>query len=103
MRAATNALLIIFVSFAPTGCQKKETPIAPSSSPVAPSKTDATPSYHPSMGDLMTMAIQPRHVKLGLAGQAKNWAYASYEADELKNAFSRIARTIPNYRNNDVA
>ena len=32
----------------------------------------ATADYHPSMGDLMTMAVQPRHIKLGLAGQQKN-------------------------------
>ena len=58
----------------------------------------ALPNYHPSMGDLMTMAIQPRHVKLGLAGQQKNWAYAKYELSELRNAFARIGRTIPTYQ-----
>jgi hypothetical protein len=61
-----------------------------------------TPDYHPSMGDLMTMAIQPRHTKLGLAGSQKNWAYAAYELSELRNAFARIARTIPSYRNSDM-
>ena len=54
--------------------------------------------YMPSFGDLMTMAVQPRHIKLGLAGQARNWAYATYELNELRNAFARIARTIPIYR-----
>jgi hypothetical protein len=68
-------------------------------------KMDATapPDYHPSMGDLMTMAIQPRHVKLGLAGQQKNWAYAKYELSELRNAFARIGRTIPTYQSVDTA
>ena len=56
------------------------------------------PDYHPSFGDLMTMAVQPRHIKLGIAGKARNWTYAAYEADELKNAFGRIGRTIPVYR-----
>ena len=56
-----------------------------------------TPDYHPSFGDLMTMAVQPRHIKLGIAGAAGNWAYAAYEVSELKNAFARIARTIPSY------
>ena len=60
------------------------------------------PDYHPSMGDLMTTAIQPRHTKLGLAGQHKNWTYAAYELSELRNAFARIARTIPVYRNTDM-
>lgn len=58
----------------------------------------AQPDYHPSFGDLMTMAVQPRHIKLGVAGKARNWAYAAYEASELRNAFGRIGRTIPSYR-----
>ena len=50
----------------------------------------------------MTMAIQPRHTKLGLAGRQRNWPYAQYELSELRNAFARIARTIPTYRNFDM-
>jgi hypothetical protein len=64
---------------------------------------DTQPDYHPSMGDLMTMAVQPRHIKLGLAGRQQNWSYASYELSELRNAFARIARTIPKYRSMDTA
>jgi len=60
------------------------------------------PDYHPSMGDLMTMAVQPRHIKLALAGREKNWKYAEYELSELRNAFTRIGRTIPVYRTADV-
>ena len=56
------------------------------------------PDYHPSFGDLMTLAVQPRHIKLGIAGKARNWDYAAYEASELRNAFLRIGRTIPTYR-----
>jgi hypothetical protein len=70
--------------------------------PAAAAAAGAPPDYHPSLGDLMTMAIQPRHTKLGLAGQAKNWPYAQYELSELRNAFARIARTIPVYRNIDM-
>ena len=70
----------------------------------APSATTSVqPDYHPSMGDLMTMAVQPRHIKLGLAGRQNNWAYASYELSELRNAFARIARTIPKYQTMDTA
>ncbi|MGE3334007.1 MAG: hypothetical protein AB7I36_10205 [Rhodospirillaceae bacterium] len=58
------------------------------------------PEYHPSFGDLMTFAVQPRHIKLGLAGHARNWAYAAFEAKELRNAFARIGRTIPIYQEN---
>ncbi len=59
------------------------------------------PEYHPSFGDLMTMAVQPRHIKLWLAGKQGNWAYAAYELSELRNAFLRIARTIPTYQSAD--
>ena len=64
----------------------------------APAPAGPQPDYHPSFGDLMTMAVQPRHIKLGMAGKARNWEYAAYEASELRNAFGRIGRTIPTYR-----
>ena len=60
------------------------------------------PDYHPSMGDLMTMAVQPRHIKLGLAGKHQNWIYAKYELGELRNAFTRVDHTIPKYQSIDV-
>jgi hypothetical protein len=64
----------------------------PAASPAA-----APVSYLPSVADLMTSAIQPRHVKLGLAVAARNWTYGAYEIRELRNAFARIVRTIPVY------
>lgn len=64
---------------------------------------NAQADYHPSMGDLMTIAIQPRHIKLYLAGEQQNWSYAAYELGELRNAFARIARTIPRYHAIDTA
>lgn len=63
---------------------------APAPGPAAPQV-----DYHPSFADLMTMAVQPRHIKLGIAGKARNWEYSAYEARELRNAFNRVARTIP--------
>jgi cytochrome c553 len=63
----------------------------------------APPVYRPSFGDLMTTAIQPRHVKLGLAGQEGNWEYAAYELRELQGAFRRIGQAVPTYRSNDMA
>jgi hypothetical protein len=71
---------------------------APAAAPAAP-----VPDYHPSMGDLMTMAVQPRHIKLALAARHRNWTYAAYELSELRNALARVARTIPIYRNSDTA
>jgi hypothetical protein len=58
--------------------------------------------YHPSLSDLMTMAVQPRHTKLGLAVRARNWTYANYEAGELNGAFTRISRSIPTYEGKDT-
>jgi hypothetical protein len=37
----------------------------------------AAQPYRSSLADLMTAAIQPRHIKLGLAGQEKNWPLAA--------------------------
>ena len=53
--------------------------------------------YLPSIADLMTSAVQPRHLKLSLAVKDGNWRYAAYELNELRNAFKRIIRTIPVY------
>lgn len=55
--------------------------------------------YHPGLGDLMTATVQPRHIKLGLAGQQKNWTYADYEAHELQEAFQRAEAVWPKWRN----
>jgi hypothetical protein len=54
--------------------------------------------YTPGLGDLMTMTVQPRHAKLGLAAHEGNWAYAAYELHELKEAFDRAAKTWPKWR-----
>jgi len=70
--------------------------------PAAPSNATQQLDYHPSMADLMTMMVQPRHTKLWLAGRARNWTYAAYEANELKGAFTRIGRTLPIFENTDT-
>ena len=54
--------------------------------------------FKPAMDDLMTMLIQPRHLKLYYAGEAKNWKLADFELRELRQALARIGRTIPTYR-----
>ena len=58
--------------------------------------------FKPAMDDLMTMLVQPRHIKLYYAGQAKNWTLAAFQVNELRGALARIGRTIPNYRNINV-
>ncbi|MGC3983148.1 MAG: hypothetical protein QM808_17985 [Steroidobacteraceae bacterium] len=58
--------------------------------------------YQPSLSDLMNIGVQPRHIKLWLAGKEQNWTYAAYELDELRNAFARVGRTVPVYRTLDM-
>src|SRR5215475_12189063 len=58
--------------------------------------------FKPAMDDLMTMLVQPRHIRLYYAGEAKNWRLAGFEVNELRGALARIGRTIPNYRNINV-
>jgi hypothetical protein len=55
--------------------------------------------FKPAMDDLMTMLVQPRHIKLYFAGQAKNWTLAAFQLNELRASLARIGRTIPTYRN----
>lgn len=69
-----------------------------------PAQVNAPPSaFLPGLGDLMTMTVQPRHIKLGLGGREKNWAYATYELGELQESFDRVARIRPRYRDFAVA
>jgi len=56
------------------------------------------PPLRLGLGDLMTMLVQPRHTKLGLGGQARNWDYAAYEHHELEESFERVERAWPRYR-----
>jgi hypothetical protein len=57
-----------------------------------------TAQQHPAgLGDLMTAFVQPRHIKLGLAGNERNWPYAAYELGELRETFADIAEIMPKY------
>jgi len=76
---------------------------------LAYAQTPATPqgpapqAYRPGLGDLMTMTVQPRHIKRGLAGREKNWSFAAYELHELEESFERIVRVWPMYRKTNIA
>jgi hypothetical protein len=101
-----KATLVLLSAVAALALAFHSTTRAQTPTPATPPPSTAVlaqPEYHPSLGDLMTMAVQPRHLKLGIAGREKNWAYAKYELSELRNAFGRVARTIPVYRNADLA
>lgn len=53
--------------------------------------------------DVMNALIQPRHAKLGLAGQAGNWDFADYERRNLQGALRRWSAAIPDYQGQRVA
>jgi hypothetical protein len=69
---------------------------APLAAPV-PAGPAALP-YPMTMGDLMNTLVQPRHAKLGLAGQAQNWPLAGYALVEIRQAFTGIAKALPKFR-----
>jgi len=64
-----------------------------------------TPEADNSFGfdDLMTMLIQPRHIKLYYAGANKNWELAAAQSRDMRTALTRIEHRVPRYMNNDVA
>ena len=93
-RAFPFAVLTAAISLSILGPVHAQTP-----APQAP----APPAYRPGLGDLMTMTVQPRHTKLGLAGLEKNWVYAAYELHELEESFERVAHVWPTYRKANIA
>jgi hypothetical protein len=50
----------------------------------------------------MTALVQPRHIKLGLAGNEQNWPYAAYELDQLRETFADLAEILPKYRDSSI-
>lgn len=44
------------------------------------------------------LQVQSHHTKLWLAGNARNWDLADYQADELKELLEDIAKRLPVYK-----
>jgi hypothetical protein len=60
---------------------------------------DAEPApFNPQMAALMSMLIQPRHAKLGLAGKEQNWELAGYALKELRQGFAVASRAVPRWK-----
>src|SRR5438309_10414767 len=60
---------------------------------------DAEPApFNPQMSALMSMLIQPRHAKLGLAGQVENWPLAGYALKELRQGFLVAEREVTRWK-----
>ncbi len=70
------------------------------SPPPPPAPAGSPPSAVPvvmTMGDLMNTLVQPRHLKLGLAGEAQNWPLAKYGLEQLRAAFANIVAAKPKF------
>ena len=80
-----------------------QAPAAARPRPAGPPPPSVYTDYHPNLSDMMTMGVQPRHTKLGLAIRVRNWTYAGYEVGELRGAFNRIIRSMPTYEGKDTA
>jgi hypothetical protein len=73
---------------------------SPAQQPASPPPPAPPPSAVPvvmTMGDLMNTLVQPRHLKLGLAGQAQNWPLAKYALEQLRAAFANIVSAKPKF------
>jgi len=71
--------------------------VAQAPSPMGDPNAEPAP-FNPQMSALMSMLIQPRHAKLGLAGKEENWPLAGYLVKELKQGFVVISRAIPRWK-----
>jgi len=58
--------------------------------------------FKPGFDDVMTMMVQPRHIKLHAAAEAENWELAAFELRELRSSFRRIGQYLPKYRDKSL-
>jgi hypothetical protein len=70
---------------------------------IVPKPAMAQRQHRAALGDLMTAFVQPRHIKLGLAGHEQNWSYAAYELDQLTETFADVVEILPRYRDLSIA
>ncbi len=80
--------------------QDESTTASGAAKAAAPAKPE---DFKPGFDDLMTMLVQPRHLKLHYAGTQRNWELAAAESRNLRQSFDRIARSVPQYLGIDVA
>ena len=79
-----------------------QTPPAATPSAAAPplrGPVSSALNYVPGVGDLMHLLVQPRHAKLGLAFEEKNWPLAAYAFKELQQALGTVGKVQPKWRN----
>ena len=101
MNRRVGAALSVALCLGGSASLAQTAPPPASPTPVAPRPAAAPPpSAVPvvmTMGDLMNTLVQPRHLKLGLAGQAQNWPLAKYALEQLRAAFANIAAAKPKF------
>jgi len=90
MRKSIYSLLAVAIVAATPGGSAAQSQYGDANAQPAP--------FNPQMGALMGMLIQPRHTKLGLAGQADNWPLAAYMLRELKGGFAVVAKAVPRWK-----
>ena len=100
-RLSARSLALAAAVAALAGCYAQDQD--KTAAPAAVEPKTPQPDYHPSLADIMTMAVQPRHTKLGIAGKTRNWPYLAYETGELRSAFARVAKTVPTFRGQDMS
>jgi hypothetical protein len=95
------ALAVLLLSATADVALPQKVPVpAPSASPALP--TRPSQGFDPGLDDLMTLLIQPRHIKLHYAGTQKNWELAAAQLSDLRAAFDRISQAVPKYQGSDV-
>jgi hypothetical protein len=98
---ATLLAIAAVLALGATGSATAQQPAASAVSANAPG--EAPIPYTMTMGDMMDTLVQPRHAKLGLAGQAANWPLAAYALAEIREAFAGITKAKPRFRGLPVA
>jgi hypothetical protein len=96
MRSRT-AVVVALVGFAAFVAAAGWSGHTAAQSPFGDANAEPAP-FNPQMAALMSMLIQPRHAKLGLAGKAENWPLAGYALKELKQGFAVTSRAVPRWK-----
>lgn len=91
------AVVVVFAGFAALAALTMSSQPDAAENPFGDADAQPAP-FNPQMSALMSMLIQPRHAKLGLAGKAENWPLAGYALRELRQGFLVISRAVPRWK-----
>jgi hypothetical protein len=96
-----SGIAAALVAAAVIGAAAQTPPAAtpPAATPPLRGPVSSALNYVPGVGDLMHLLVQPRHAKLGLAFEEKNWPLAAYAFKELQQALGTVGKVQPKWRN----